>query len=196
MTPSSLPELELCAQRLRAIGKGLDAAMDMTLFRFINPRYAKAGDIVSGAGALRADGRWNIKGTARLSYTATTPETALAETLAHAQYYQLPLASALPRVLVGLRLKIIRGLDLREPHVGGLLKLSESTMRKTDWRAVNQKGGVAVTQSWGAAFAQAGFEAVAVPSAAAAEGVNILVFPENLLPGNSFEVLEEIVWPS
>jgi len=181
--------------RLKAIGKRFDTACDVTLFRFINPSYSKAMDIIDGAGALHADGRWILKGATPLSYTATAPETALAEVLAHVRYFRLPEAKALPRILVGLRLKTQCVLDLRDGKVRKALRLSEATIRKLDWRAENQTGKEAVTQAWGVAFARAGFEAVIVPSAASPAGQNVLVFPKNLLPGSKFEVSEEVKWP-
>lgn len=189
------PDREKFDTRLKAMGKRFDTASNVTLFRFINPSYSKAMDIIDGAGALHADGRWNLKGATLLSYTATVPETALAEALAHVRYFRLPEAKALPRVLVGLRLKAKCVLDLRDGKVRKALRLSEDTIRKLDWRAENQAGREAVTQAWGAAFARAGFEAVIVPSAASAGGANVLVFPKNLLSGSKFEVTEEVKWP-
>lgn len=190
------PDQTKLEARLKAIGKSFDVGVDGVLFRFINPTYSKAADIIDGAGALHADGRWNLKGAARLSYTATAPHTALAEALAHVNYYRLPLAKALPRVLVGLKLKVKRVMDLRDGKVRSALRLSEDTVKKLDWRAENQKGAEAVTQAWGGVFAAAGFEAVIVPSAADSGGSNVLVFPENLLPGSGFKVTDEVKWPT
>ena len=194
MTITPHPDRAKFDHRLKDVGTSFDVEFDQTLFRFINPRHSRAADIVNGAGGLHADGRWNLKGPARVSYTATSPETALAEALAHVHYFRLPVAKALPRVLVGLQLKAKRVLDLRDGNVRKVLKLSEETVLKLDWRAENQKGTEAVTQAWGAAFAHAGFEAILVPSAASAGGANVLVFPENLLPGSRFHVLEEVKW--
>ena len=97
MKISPHPDRKKFAARLKVIGRDFDMKMEGVLFRFINPRYSTATNVVNGAGAMHADGRWNLKGTARLSYTATTPDTALAEALAHVNYYRLPLANALPR---------------------------------------------------------------------------------------------------
>jgi RES domain-containing protein len=189
------PDAAKLAERLKALGTGHDAPFDGELFRFINPTYSKSADVIDGAGALHANGRWNLKGAARLSCTALAPQTALAEALAHVQYFRLPLSKALPRVLVALRLKAKRVLDLRHGNVRKALRLSEDTIRKLDWRAANQHGDEAVTQAWGSAFAAAGFEAVIVPSAADAPGANVLVFPENLQAGSRFEVVSEVKWP-
>lgn len=181
--------------RLAAVGASLDAGFNGDLFRFINPAYSKAADIVDGRGALHASGRWHCKGVARLSYTAMSPQTALAETLAHANYYSLPTARALPRVLVALKLHARRVLDLRDGHARKILRLSTEVIQNLDWRAENQNRREAITQAWGGAFATAGFEAVIVPSAADPAGSNVLVYPENLRPGSHFETTTPINWP-
>ncbi|HEY1052381.1 MAG TPA: RES family NAD+ phosphorylase [Prosthecobacter sp.] len=164
--------------------------------KFCIVSYSKAGDVVNGAGALHASGRWNLRGAMRLSYTAMAPGTALAEALAHVTYYGLPLNKALPRALVALRLKAGRVLDLRDGDVRQALRLSKQTIRHLDWRADNQAGREAVTQAWGKTFSDAGFEAVIVPSAADSSGTNVLVYPENLHSASQFEVDEEIKWPN
>ena len=103
-------------------------------------------------------GRWNTKGATRLSYTALTPDTALAEAFAHVNYYSLPPNKALPRVLVALKFKGVRILDLRDGKVRKSLVLSKHTIHRLDWRAENQNGREAITQAWGQAFANAGIE--------------------------------------
>ena len=165
------------------------------LFRFINPTYSKAADIVDGAGALHSAGRWNLKSIIRLSYASFSPQTALSEALAHVNYYALPIAKALPRVLVALRLKAHRALDLRDGELRKALRLSEHTIRTSDWRAENQKGREAITQAWGYTFASAGFGAILVPSAADANGSNALIYPKNLHTDSHFEVESEVKWP-
>lgn len=188
------PDYAKILARLRALGRSRDVALEADVYRFINPRYAKAVDIISGEGALHAAGRWNARGMGRLSYTAMSPETALAEALSTVHYFGLPMAQALPRVLVALRLKVRHVLDLREGKVRSALRLSEQAMRALDWRAENQRGTEALTQAWGQAFAAAHFEAVIVPSAPQAHGVNVLVFPDNLRNDSDYHVLSEVVW--
>jgi RES domain-containing protein len=195
MKPTPHPGRPVLALRLTALGTKMDATLASELFRFINPRFSKAADIVSGVGALNADGRWNLAGAMTISYTSLAPETAMAEALAHARYYRLPLSKALPRVLVALDLKASRVLDLRKGAVRKALKLSEHAIRHCDWRRDNQTGAEAITQAWGFAFAQAGFEAVIVPSAAQRKGTNVLTYPANLLPGSHFRVKTTVKWP-
>jgi len=66
------------------------------------------------------------------------------------------------------------------------LILSEDAIRNLDWRRENRRRREALTQSWGWAFQNAGFEAILVPSAANSKGVNLVVFPENLAPASLF----------
>ncbi len=189
------PSRAKISAKLAAIAREWDIPFDGELYRFINPKYSRAADIVNGAGALHAEGRWNLSGAARLSYVAFTPEIALAEALAHVRYFQLPTAKALPRVLVAVRLNAHRVLDLRDGRKRSRLRLSRDAVTKLDWRAENQHGRESITQAWGYAFAVSGFEAVIVPSAAHSGGANALVFPENLQPESRFEVVNEVEWP-
>ncbi|MBA2585087.1 MAG: RES family NAD+ phosphorylase [Chthoniobacterales bacterium] len=189
------PRRDEFAERVRALGRKHDRALQADLFRFIDPRFSRAADIVSGAGALQASGRWHVKGQFRISYTSMDPETALAEALATARYYHLPVSSALPRVLVSLRLTAPRVLDLRVAAIGQTLKFSGKGATTTDWRQENQSDREAATQAWGAAFQQAGFEAVIVPSAAREVGTNVIVFSEALLRGSHFRAAREVRWP-
>ena len=163
------------------------------LFRFIHPQFSSAADIVNGEGGLHAAGRWNLSGM-RLSYTATEPETALAECLAHARYYNLPLSTALPRVLVSLALKATHVLDLRNAQLRRVLHITLEDIISTDWRRENRRSQESITQAWGAAFAAAGVEALVAPSAAKDGELNVVVFPGNLQHPEQFVVEHEILW--
>jgi RES domain-containing protein len=191
----SYPSQHRFLDRVMDLGRAWDTALATPLFRFIDPRYSESDEIVEGRGAAYASGRWHVKGAAPISYTAREPETALAEALANARYYRLPLRTAPPKVLVCLNLKAMRVLDLRDGELRSLLRLSAKTMSGTDWRRENQQGRQAVTQAWGEIFGFAGFEAVIAPSAAVKHGTNVLVFPRNLRPGSRFEVENEVRWP-
>jgi RES domain-containing protein len=189
------PDFPNIASRLEAVGRNLEVTFAGDLFRFINPTFSKPADIVSGKGAWHAAGRWNLAKSAALSYSSTTPETALAEALAHVKYFSLPVATALPRVLVALNLKVTRALDLRDGKVRQILRIAEAMIQGLDWRAKNQHREEALTQAWGRAFLAAGLEAVIVPSAADARGTNVLVFPENLQSASRFDVKDKVKWP-
>jgi hypothetical protein len=125
---------------------------------------------------------------------ATEPETALAESLAHARYYNLPLSTALPRVLVSLVLNAISILDLRNSQLRRVLHIRLDEIIESDWRRENRRSREAVTQAWGAAFATAGIEALIAPSAANDGGTNVIVFPGNLRHPDEFFVEREVLW--
>ena len=169
--------------------------VDSVLFRFIDPRFSTAAEIISGEGGHWASGRWNLKGAMRVAYTATEPETALAECLAHARYYKLPLSTALPRVLVSLVLSATNVLDLGNANLRRGLRISLDEIIATDWRRENRRLREAVTQAWGAAFGAAGVEAIIAPSAAREGGSNVIVFPENLRHPDEFYVEREVQFP-
>ena len=188
------PSRPIFASLLSNLGAHGNVTFDGDVFRFIHPQFSKPAGIVSGIGALHAAGRWNIAGSYRLSYTAVAPETALAEALAHVRYYNLPLSNALPRVLVALHLKASRVLDLTGAGIRRSLKLSLKDIFSCDWRNENMNMRESMTQAWGAVIAKAGLEAVIVPSTADSRGQNLLVFPENLLPGSEYNVVGTVKW--
>lgn len=189
------PDQSKFASRLASLGRTMDITLDSDLFRFINPAYSRPADVLNGHGALFASGRWNTAGSLPLSYTALSPETALAEALAHVRYFNLPTSKALPRVLVSLHINATKVIDLRDGNVRKHLVLSEDSIRHLDWRSVNRNRETAITQAWGNCFASAGYEAVIVPSAADHHGANVLVFPMNHSRFQTFSIIDEIQWP-
>jgi RES domain-containing protein len=189
------PERNAFVERCLAVSRQHETAFAAELYRFIDPRFSRAADIVSGAGARQASGRWHLKGASRVSYTAMEPETALAEALATPRYYNLPLSTALPRVLVSLRLKAGRVLDLRAAATAAALQLPVQEALASDWRSENEGQQETAAQAWGAAFQQTGLEAIVAPSAARDGGGNVIVFPAALSRGSQFRVTSEVSWP-
>jgi RES domain-containing protein len=188
------PERDDFLARVLDLSQNWIKPFNAVLFRFIDPEFSAAEDIASGEGGLYASGRWNLRGM-RVAHTATEPETALAEALAHARYYDLPLNTALPRVLVSLAVNAVSVLDLRNRQLRRTLRIGLDEIIATDWRRENRRSREAVTQAWGVAFATAGIEALITPSAANDAGTNVVVFPENLRDPNGFLVEREVVWP-
>jgi RES domain-containing protein len=186
------PQRDEFLTRVLDLSQNWATSFDAVLFRFIDPRFSTAAEIISGRGGHWASGRWNLKGAMRVAYTASEPETALAECLAHARYYKLPLSTALPRVLVSLVLSATYVLDLRNVNLRRILRISLDEIIATDWRRENRRLREAVTQALGAAFAAAGVEALIAPSAANKDGTNVVVFPENLRRPDEFFVETEV----
>ena len=160
------------------------------IFRMINPQFSSNADILDGAGGLRADGRWNVKGRFRCSYASQTPETAMQEVLVATRRKGLPDEKALPRTLVGLDLAVQRTLDLTDGAARLRCRIGRKRILGEKWWIENQKDREAFTQAVGRAARTAGFEAILAPSAAdAPRGVNAVVFPENLRKGGRWTVL-------
>jgi len=57
------------------------------VFRSATPRYARAGDMVTGLGSARMGGRWNPPGSFPTVYASLEPEAAMSESLAAFRYY-------------------------------------------------------------------------------------------------------------
>jgi len=128
-----------------------------------------------------------------VSYTALSPETALAESLATSRYFRLPVSESLPRLIVALDARFSRVLDLTDGKVRTRLQLSLAKIR-ADWRRENRHKREALTQAWGWAIEAAGYDAALVPSTAdSPKGRNLVVFPANI---SLFKVKNEAVWPT
>ena len=159
-----------------------------TTYRSCTPRYATETDLLTGEGSKLHGARWNPKGIA-VVYAADSPETAMAESLAHYRYFGIPVQSAMPRTVVAIELKLKCVVDLRESSVRQRLHVSKESMVTVDWRKEVKAGLLAITQAIGQASFDAGVEALIVPSAAQSDGFNLLVFPANLKKGSKIQIL-------
>lgn len=165
-------------QRLSHIQGGSFSAI---VFRTASPRYSDEREVLSGIGALKGGGRWNPKGIAAV-YCSVTPEAALAETFALQRYYNWPDHSALPRVMVGIEVELVRVLNLTDGAVRKRLQISQARMLETDWRAEVADGLEPLTQTIGQAAFDSRFEAIQVQSATELRAPNLVIFPGNLSP--------------
>ena len=113
----------------------------------------------------------------------------MAETLASARYHGFAVHTAMPRVFVAMEASLSRILDLSDPQVLRIAKVSTGSLVKVDWRAEMDSGKTPITQAIGklAAFHQ--LEAILVPSAAALGQLNLVTFVDNLQPSSQLEVL-------
>ena len=68
--------------------------------------------------------------------------------------------------------------------------VSECRMLEIDWRQAMASGSVPVTQRIGQAASETGLEGLLVPSAAERQGVNLVVFPQNLRSSSSIAVID------
>ena len=172
----------------RLIRLGYAKPFGQLVYRSSTPKYATETDLITGEGSKRQGGRWNPLGIA-VVYASLTPETALAETLAHDRYYNLPIENAMPRTFVALQVKTQSILDLTDGQVRRRLGVSLDAIRTVDWRSEMHLGRKPITQEIGQAAFEVGLEGLIVSSAADTKGKNLLIFPTNLQPGSTVTVL-------
>lgn len=153
-------------------------------YRASSVEYANRDDLLTGLGAKRAGGRWNPSASFAAVYASLAPETALAEYLAHHRYYGFPDSDAMPYVMVGVEAVLQKVLDLTDGAVRRALGVSEARMLDGGWRTVVLHESL--TQAVGRLAFEAGLEAILVPSSAAPGGANLVVFPGNVWPPDSF----------
>lgn len=159
-----------------------------TVYRSSTPKYATETDLLTGEGSKRFGGRWNPVGVA-VVYASLTPETAMAETLAHHRYYGMPIEDAMPRTFVAIEANLTNVVDLRLGANRQRLKLSLERMHMIDWRKEIHAGREPVTQQMGRAAFEIGLEGIIVPSAAELMGHNLLIIPSNLGSESTLRVL-------
>jgi RES domain-containing protein len=164
------------------------SAFAETVYRSCTPKYANEPDLLTGEGSRRHGGRWNPIGIA-VVYTSLSPETAMAETLAHHRYYGIPVEDAMPRMFVAMEARLQAVLDFRQGTVRQRIQVSLDRILKVDWRKEVQAGRDPITQTIGHAASELGWEGMIVPSAADPKGHNLLVFPENLHGDSEVRVL-------
>jgi RES domain-containing protein len=155
-------------------------------YRSASPGYANRDDLITGAGSRVAGARWNGRGSFHAVYASLDPQTALDEALAHFRHFNLPIESAMPRVLVALQIQLGCVLDLTRIEVRRSLRLSRRRLLDEPWRELQQQGQEALTQAIGRLAWEAEWEGLLVPSAARSGGVNVVVFPANLNPPASW----------
>jgi RES domain-containing protein len=159
-----------------------------TIFRSSTPKYANERDLLTGEGSKNNGGRWNPAGIATV-YASLTPETAMAEALAHHRYYGIPAEDAMPRTFVALAVKLQVVLDFRQGFVRHRIRVSLDRILTVDWRRAVRAGREPITQAIGQAAWEVGLEGIIVPSAADPQGHNVVMFPENLRPTSEIRLL-------
>jgi len=126
-----------------------------------------------------AGGRWNPSGEFEALYLALSEEGAVGEFIRYVGYYKsLTPDDATTREIVRVKVHVKKILDLTDPKIRALLGVTQEDLRsvRDEWDDITWPIARAV-------FA-AGFEGILVPSAANS-WINLVLFPENLLPGSS-----------
>jgi RES domain-containing protein len=159
------------------------------VFRFAVPRWATAAHLLTGAGALRAGGRWHRIGAFRAVYASLDPETALAESPAHYRRFGVPVRDAMPRTLNAVGVTLRHVLDLTAGAVRRHLVVSQARMVAEEWWVRQERDDEALTQAIGRATWTAGVEGLIVPSAARLGGRGLVYLPNNRRPGSTLTII-------
>jgi len=155
-------------------------------YRSSSPEYSNRDDLITGAGAKKTGGRWNPKGSFHTVYASLDFETAAAEAMAFNRRFRIAEHMAMPRVFAALEAQLTRVLDLRRGPVRSALKVSADRLTAEQWWKLQERGKEALTQAIGRLAWHAKWQALIVPSAARRGGANLIVFPANLEPPESW----------
>lgn len=145
-------------------------------------------DLLTGIGSQIVGARWNPPGSFPTVYLTLDPHTAIDEVLAHFRHYQLPIETAMPRVLVSVMARLSKVLDFTDGRTRSTLRVSGHRMLDEPWRAEQKAGREALTQALGRLAHELGWVGLLVPSAARRPGINLIVFPDLLGHDDSLEI--------
>lgn len=160
----------------------------VSAFRSAGVKYANEGDLVSGSGAAYNGGRWNPPGI-RAIYASLDPMTAVKESYQEFFRYGFAVADIRPRVMAGVKPNVGRLLDVTDARIRRRLGFRLDELLGEDWQAIQYGGEESWTQAIGRGALLSGFEGLLAQSARHRGGKNVVVFPKNLLPTSSVELM-------
>ena len=185
------PRHEMFLARLQGMPRPF-ARWEGIAFRATPLPHANAVRLLDGKGSFRTGGRWSAAGTFAAVNLSTSQEAAVKESSASFTYYNFAPSDVRPKVLVGVRLRLIRVLVLVDPRGLRLLPwVGLEELLVEDWRKVNDAGHEAQSQALGRAAHHVGAEAVLAPSARVPGGINLVYFPDTLASQSRMEIFGE-----
>jgi RES domain-containing protein len=161
------------------------------LFRATPLPYAQATKLLNGMGSLAHGGRWSAAGTFSAVNTSTKAETAYGESGASFTYYNFAPSDVRPKLIVVIRVRLNKIIDLAAPKsLGSKAWLELDKLLAEDWHKVNDAKHESQSQAFGRAAHDLGAEGLLLPSARVPGGVNLVYFPQSLLARSKVELLE------
>lgn len=164
-------------------------------FRNGSVKFANSRDILSAQGSFSAGRRFNFKGAFAVLYLACDLHTCLEESTKSLERDGFEVAIILPRVAIGIEVRLSLVLDLTNGTVRRRLGIAKKKLVAPNWmKTQNLDKQEAFTQQIGRLASEAGFEAILVPSAVT-RGQNLDIFPDRLLAGSSLKVVNRHLLP-
>lgn len=146
---------------------------------------------LSAIGALQRGGRYNPRGQLEALYLSESPIVALQEVEAvQGTTTQLVGLTFSPKTLLSVEYTLTRLLDLTDEGVQGMLETNPRELT-APWVLEQSRSGSAPTQRLGLAVAEAGIEALRVPSAKNPSAANLVIYPKVLQPHSSLRVFDD-----
>jgi RES domain-containing protein len=185
------PRYEAFLARLQGIKRPF-VRWEGVAFRATPLPHASAVRLLDGKGSLKTGGRWSAAGTFPAVNLSTSQEAAVKESDASFTCYNFAPSDVRPKVLVGVRLRLTKVLDLVDPRGLRLLPwMGLEELLAEDWRKVNDTSHEAQSQALGRAAHDAGAEGVLAPSARVRGGINVVYFPDSLTDRSLVEIFGE-----
>lgn len=154
------------------------ASLDVTYCRVMREVYPP----LDTGGARRYGGRFNPPGISAL-YLAQDPELALREGTRSADWAAFHAFA--PRRIVCVRVRLSQVFDLRDERTREACGISMEDVQ-AQWAALAAPSN---TQILGELSAMRGIEGILYPSALDRTRSNLVIFPDNLLPGSRLEIV-------
>lgn len=159
-----------------------------TAFRSAALKHGRPEILLNGQGAFKAGGRWNAPASFRAVYLSLSPQTSVAEVFRAAGHYGFHAEDLKPRVVVAAEISLNRVVDLHthQKALSAVCTLDE--LLGENWRAANDRGWNALSQTLGGLLHQSGIEGFLVPSATGESAGNLIIFNDHLLSDSRFRI--------
>jgi RES domain-containing protein len=159
-------------------------------FRSAPPKWAAGREMLTGIGSMKSGARFNAPDSFPAVYRSTTPELAMIESLAYQRRAGVPIELAMPLVFKALSVDVQRSLDFSDIAALRTLGIATDQIRLEKWWLARACGEESLTQAIGRAACSCGVQTILAPSAHAThQGLNVIIFPDNLEPPSELKVL-------
>jgi len=178
------PQFPQLHEALRAVAADHLQSWQGVIFRSAPPKWASAKHILSGQGSFKSGGRFNAPGSFPAVYGSTTPQLAMAESLAYQHRAKYSPQHAFPLLFKAIEVDVKKMLVLSSPTLFESLPLTLEQILNDSWWRSRARGEESLSQAIGRAAHSCGAEAMIAPSAEHPDlGENVVVLPDHIATG-------------